>query len=143
MFKKLSTPQHSGDTTLIAAECQINGSISINGNARIDGNIEGTIQATGDLMIGATAYLKADIEAATVCIAGEVHGNIKTTDLLELNSTARLYGDISTRQFKVDQGAQFTGRSQLLEEPAPPLIVHETGKESRPAKESKKASSRA
>lgn len=143
MFKKLSIPHPGGDTTLIAAECQINGTISINGNARIDGSIEGTIQVTGDLMIGATARLKADIEAATVSIAGEVHGNIKATDLLELCATARLCGDISTRQFKVDQGARFTGRSQLLEEPAPPLIVHETGKESRPAKEGKKASSRA
>ena len=143
MFKKLSTSQASGDTTLIAADCQIVGSITINGNARIDGKIEGSVQATGDLIIGTSAFLKADIEANTVSIAGEVHGNIKTTDLLELNASARLYGDICTRQFKVEQGAQFTGKSQILEEANPPLMIHENSKEPRPAKESKKASSHA
>ncbi len=142
MFKKLSNSQSSGDTTLIAAECQITGSLIINGNARIDGKIEGTIQATGDLIIGTSAYLKADIEANTVSIAGEVHGNIKTSDLLELNATARLFGDISTRQFKVEQGARFTGMSKLFEETAPPLIVHESNKEPRSMKESKQVSTR-
>ncbi|KGK88716.1 cell shape determination protein CcmA [Desulfosporosinus sp. HMP52] len=140
MFKKLSPSHSSGDTTLIAAECQIIGSIKINGNARIDGKIEGTVQSTGDLVIGPSAYLTADIEANTVSIAGEVHGNIKTTDLLELNSTARLFGDISTRQFKVDQGARFTGMSQLLDEATPPVISHENSKESSSAKETTRVS---
>lgn len=142
MFKKFSTSQSSGDTTLISAECQITGSITINGNARIDGKIEGSVHATGDLIIGTSAFLKADIEANTVSIAGEVRGNIKTTDLLELNATARLFGDICTRQFKVEQGAQFTGTSQLLEETTPPLIVHENSKEPRSAKEMKRVSTR-
>jgi len=143
MFKKLSHSQSSGDTTLIAAECQITGSIIINGNARIDGKIEGNLKATGDLIIGTSAYLKADIEANTVSIAGEVHGNIRTTDLLELNATARLFGDICTRQFKVEQGAQFSGMSRLLEETTSPLIVHENSKEPHSAKETKRISTRA
>ncbi|SDG70562.1 bactofilin family protein [Desulfosporosinus hippei] len=140
MFKKISPSHSSGDTTLIAAECQITGSIKINGNARIDGKIEGTVQSTGDLVIGPSAFLTADIEANTVSIAGEVHGNIKTTDLLELNSTARLFGDISTRQFKVEQGARFTGMSQLLDETTPPAISHENSKDSSPAKETTRVS---
>jgi len=142
VFKKFSSSQVSGDTTLISAECQITGSIIINGNARIDGKIEGNIHVTGDLIIGSSACLKADIEAKTVSIAGEVRGNIKTTDLLELNDTARLLGDICTRQFKVEQGAQFTGTSQILDETTPHLIVHENSQEASSVKESKRASSR-
>jgi len=139
MFKKLSSSHSIGDTTLIAEECQITGSIIISGNARIDGKIEGSVQATGDLIIGTTAYLKADIEANTLIIAGEVHGNIKTTDLLELNSTARLFGDICTRQFKVEQGAKFTGMSQLFEE-ATSMAIQENNKENRSSKETKRIS---
>ena len=143
MFKKFSPSQSSGDTTFISAECQITGSITINGNARIDGKIEGSVHVTGDLIIGASAFLKADIEANTVSIAGEVRGNIKTTDLLELNDTARLFGDICTRQFKVEQGAHFTGTSQLLEETTPLLIIHENSKEPRSVKETKRVSTHA
>ncbi|MCO5388719.1 polymer-forming cytoskeletal protein [Desulfosporosinus sp.] len=58
MFKKLSNSQSNGDVTLIASECQITGSIIINGNARIDGKVEGSVQATGDLIIGNSAYLE-------------------------------------------------------------------------------------
>ena len=143
MFKKLSNSQSSGETTLIAAECQITGSIKINGNARIDGKIEGSVHATGDLVIGTSAFLKADIEANTVNIAGEVHGNIKTTDLLELSATARLLGDICTRQLKIEQGAHFTGKSQLLEETTSPLIILENSKAPGSVNETKRVSTRA
>ncbi len=140
MFNKSSKSQmNSGDTTFIAAECQITGSITIQGNARIDGKIEGTIQVTGDLVVGASAFLKADIEANTVSIAGEVRGNIKTTDLLELNATARVVGDICTRQFKVEQGAHFTGSSQLFEETPTPLTLTEHSKEPNAFKDKKLA----
>lgn len=142
MFKKFTTSHSNGDTTFISAECQITGSITINGNARIDGKIEGSVLATGDLVIGASAFLKADIEANTVSIAGEVRGNIKAMDLLELNATAQLFGDIFTRQFKVEQGAHFTGTSQLLEETTPSLIVHENSKVARSAKDMKRLSTR-
>lgn len=123
MFKKSSTHSHRGDYTFIAAECQITGSITINGNARFDGKLEGNILATGNLIVGPSANLIADIEANTVSIAGDVHGNIKTAELLELHATARLFGDICTREFMVEQGARFIGSSQILEETAP-LIVH-------------------
>lgn len=136
MFKKSSTRSHGGDNTFFAAECNITGSITINGNARIDGKLEGSILATGDLIVGPSANLKAEIEANTVCIAGEVHGNIKTTELLELNATARLFGDICTREFKVEQGARFIGTSQILEDKTP-LIVHERNKEPHSAQDTK------
>ena len=142
MFKRpsINSLNSGGDTTFIAADCQITGSISIKGNARIDGKIEGNVQVTGDLVIGASAFLKANIEASTVNLAGEVSGNIKATSLLELNATARLVGDICTRQFKVEQGAHFTGSSQLLEEAIAPLTLTENNKELYPLKEKKLAS---
>jgi cytoskeletal protein CcmA (bactofilin family) len=35
--------------------------------------------------------------------------------LLELSSTARLYGDIHTKELKIDQGARFIGKSTFEE----------------------------
>ena len=67
-------------------------------------------------------------------------GNIKASSLLELNASARLVGDICTRQFKVEQGAHFTGLSQLLEEAITPLTSTENSKELYPIKGKKLAS---
>lgn len=105
----------SSNVTYIADDCEIKGSIDSKGNARIDGKVEGTIRISGDLVIGQSAILQANIEAQTISIAGEVRGNVKAKDLLELASTSRLYGDINTKQLKIDQGARFVGNSNYEE----------------------------
>lgn len=103
------------NVTYIAEDCEIKGSIVTKGNARIDGRVEGTINISGDLVIGQNAVLQADIESHTISIAGEVRGNITAKDLLELSSTARLFGDIKTKLLKIDQGARFVGNSNFEE----------------------------
>lgn len=113
-----STPFPSGtpEMTYIAADCEFSGNLMIKGNARIDGQIEGTVGVSGDLVVGPSALLKANIQAASISVAGEVRGDITAKEKLELSSSARLYGDIYTQQLKVDQGAKFIGTSRLLEE---------------------------
>lgn len=107
----IKTVSSSSNLTYLAEDCEIKGSIISGGNARIDGKIEGTVNIIGDLAIGQNAVLRANIEAHTISLAGEVHGNIKAKELLELNSSSRLYGDINTKQLKIDQGARFIGSS--------------------------------
>jgi len=101
--------------TYLAQDCEIKGSFIVKGDARIDGKVEGTVMVAGDLVVGQTAFLKANIESQSISIAGEVHGNIQASEILELGPTSRLYGDINTRQLKIDQGARFIGTSTLDE----------------------------
>lgn len=110
-----SSSSSSSNVTYIAEDCEIKGSIDSKGNARIDGKVEGTIRIAGDLVIGQSAVLQANIEAQTISVAGEVRGNVKAKDLLELASSSRLYGDINTKQLKIDQGARFVGSSNYEE----------------------------
>ncbi len=105
----------SSNVTYIAEDCEIKGSVESHGNARIDGKVEGSISIAGDLVIGQSAILQANVEAQTISIAGEVRGNVKAKDLLELASSSRLYGDINTKQLKIDQGARFVGSSNYEE----------------------------
>lgn len=116
--KKPSIPFQSGtpEVTYIAADCEISGKVTLKGNARIDGKVEGTISISGDLIIGTSAVLKAAIEANTVSVSGEVRGDITAKDKLELSSSARLHGDIYTQQLKIDSGAHFIGTSRMLED---------------------------
>lgn len=106
----------AGETTYIAADCEFIGNITLKGNARIDGRIDGSITLTGDLVIGPSAVIKASIQADTISISGEVRGDIIARVGLELCSSACLYGNISAQQLKIDQGAQFIGTSRLLGE---------------------------
>ncbi|HHV63970.1 MAG TPA: polymer-forming cytoskeletal protein [Peptococcaceae bacterium] len=112
---KIANSNSNSNVTYLAADCEVKGSFISNGNARIDGKVEGTVSVAGDLAIGQSAVLNANIDAQTISLAGEVRGNIKAKDLLELSSTARLYGDINIRQLKIDQGARFVGTSTFAE----------------------------
>ncbi|NBJ14933.1 MAG: polymer-forming cytoskeletal protein [Dehalobacter sp. 4CP] len=100
--------------TYIAEDCELKGSLVSSGNIRIDGKLEGTVEVGGDLIIGQSASVKANISAATATITGVVCGNIKVEDLLELSPTSRLYGDITAKQLKIDQGAIFIGTSSTV-----------------------------
>lgn len=112
---KLNSKNSNLNITVLAEDCEFKGSITSKGSTRIDGKVEGSISVGSDLIIGASANLKADIEALNVSIAGEVQGNIKASELLELSSTARLTGDVTAKSLKIEEGARFNGRSTILE----------------------------
>jgi len=99
----------------LAEDCKIIGSINSNGNITVDGQVEGTIQSKGDIVIGKTAKVKADIQAKNVSVKGEVHGNISVQNLLEINLTGVVYGDIKTKLVKIEQGAKFIGKSTHID----------------------------
>ncbi|HHY26377.1 MAG TPA: polymer-forming cytoskeletal protein [Desulfitobacterium dehalogenans] len=106
----------SSETTYIAADAEFNGKLTLKGNARIDGKIDGHIILSGDLIIGPSAVIDANIKASAISISGEVRGDIVAQETLELCSSARMKGNIFSKQLKIDQGAQFIGTSRLLED---------------------------
>lgn len=106
----------AGETTYIAADAEFNGKLTLKGSARIDGKLEGQIILSGDLMVGPSAVINANIKANSISISGEVRGDVITQETLELCSTARLNGNIFSKQLKIDQGAQFVGTSRRLDD---------------------------
>ncbi|MGE4273840.1 MAG: polymer-forming cytoskeletal protein [Desulfitobacterium sp.] len=106
----------SGETTYIAGDAEFNGKLSLKGNARIDGKVDGQIVISGDLIVGPSAVIKANIKANSVSLSGEIRGDVVTQETFELCSTARMKGNIFSKQLKIDQGAQFIGTSCLLED---------------------------
>lgn len=106
----------SGETTYIAADAEFNGKLTLKGNARIDGKIEGQLVLDGDLIVGPSAMIHANIKANAISVSGEIRGDIVAQETLELCSTAKMRGNLFSKQLKIDQGAQFIGTSRLLED---------------------------
>ncbi|MEM5817380.1 MAG: polymer-forming cytoskeletal protein, partial [Desulfitobacterium hafniense] len=77
---------NSGETTYIAADAEFNGKLTLKGSARIDGKIQGHIALNGDLIIGPSAVIDANIQAGAISISGEVRGDIVAQESLELCS---------------------------------------------------------
>ena len=99
--------------TIIGKETQIKGTVAAGGTVRIDGKLEGEVNAKGDVIVGETGEVRAQLKARNATVAGVVYGDMDVVDKLELAATARLYGDIKTGTLIIGEGAVFKGACEM------------------------------
>lgn len=110
----VSTPRLPvGFDTVLGAGTVLKGDLKCQGNIRLDGTFEGTLQIEGNVLVGETAKITADINAKNVSIAGAVRGNVggKKVQLLR---TARVWGDISATAISTEEGAFIDGKIAMV-----------------------------
>lgn len=116
MLGRKSLPAMDKVDTILGKDSEFKGTLHSDGVLRVDGKFEGEIHHRGDLVIGDTAVVVANLKARHVTVAGEVRGNIHAEGRLELATTARVYGDISMGNLVVADGAIFHGKSEMRED---------------------------
>lgn len=85
-------------------------------NLRINGKFEGTLETKGNLTIGPTAQVNANITGENIIVAGKVKGKIIARERLTLLPSAILEGDISPAKLNVAEGAVFEGKCKMLQD---------------------------
>ena len=102
-----------GTTSILSKEVKIEGDIQGNENLQIEGKLKGSVKLTGDIYIGPTGIVEADIEAENVVIQGEIHGNVTARKQLQIQSSGKLLGDCTAQSIDIKEGALFEGRSTM------------------------------
>lgn len=87
----------------------VKGAIESSGGLRIDGRLEGEIEATGKLVIGEKGEVDGKITCKDAEVEGSIKGSINSSGLLYLKSTAQVEGEIYAHQVKTDPGAIVNG----------------------------------
>ncbi len=103
--------------SLVGTESTFRGDISTKGTIRIDGAVEGSIEADW-VVLGEKANVKGDISARGVVIGGRVEGNLRVAEICEIKNKGEIYGEISTPKLTVAEGAVFDGKSAMKKEEA-------------------------
>ncbi len=119
MFKRQG-PSFDKVDTIIGKGTEFKGTISSAGVVRIDGRVEGEILHRGDLIVGETGTVVANIKARHVTVAGEVRGNVEAEGKLEIVPTGRLFGDVKVAGLVIADGAVFRGASEMRAPERPP-----------------------
>jgi cytoskeletal protein CcmA (bactofilin family) len=101
------------------------GELKCDGGVRIDGVVEGNVETMGNVIVGETAKVVANIVGRNISISGAVKGNITASGRLEILSTGLVWGDIDVASFLIDEGGVFSGRSEMPVEFEPLLIAGE------------------
>jgi len=87
----------------------VKGDIHVNGDFRIDGTLNGTIQCKGKVVVGPTGRIDGEIQCQNADFSGEVTAIVKVSELLTLKESARFSGDITTGKLAIEPGAKFSG----------------------------------
>jgi excisionase family DNA binding protein len=85
-------------------------------NLRINGRFEGTLETKGNLTVGQTAMVIADIAGDNIIIGGRVKGKVTAKERLTLLPSAVVEGDIYPAKLNVAEGAIFEGRCVMLQD---------------------------
>jgi len=105
--------QPIGFESVLGAGADLEGRLSSKGNMRIDGTFTGTLEIEGNILVGETAIINADIEARNISIAGAVRGNV-TGNKVQLLRTGRIWGDIRATALTTEEGAFIDGRITMV-----------------------------
>lgn len=92
---------------------RVEGKLSFEGGVRIDGHIEGEINAQETVLIGETAELNAQIHASAVVVHGRVNGDITARKRVELRAPAKVVGNLTTPSLVVHEGVVFEGHCNM------------------------------
>lgn len=92
---------------------RIDGKLTFEGSVRIDGNINGEINAKETVVIGDSAVVTAQIQANVIIIHGKVSGDVTARKRIELRAPARLTGNINTPSLVIHEGVAFEGHCTM------------------------------
>lgn len=85
----------------------------------IEGRIEGKIAIKqGNVTVGERGRVEADIEAASIQVAGFVKGNLTGADRVVLLESGRVEGNITARSVSLENGCHFKGSIDMQSDSA-------------------------
>ncbi|WP_113673309.1 bactofilin family protein [Vallitalea guaymasensis] len=114
MIKQKKKATYDKPSTIIGKDTTLETSILKSKNSvQINGKYYGDMEVEASVAIGETGYIKGNIEADFLLVAGKIEGNIKIAGQLHLTKTAKITGDINTVSIIIDEGAQIDGNCSM------------------------------
>lgn len=120
MFASQGTPE-AGPTerlTILAAGLKVTGDLETDGVIKIEGTVEGTVRAQGQVLVARGGVVHGDIHTRGAVIGGRVLGSLVADERVEVQAGALIEGDLSTPRLIVQEGGDVNGRVMMGPSPA-------------------------
>jgi len=102
-----------GETTFLGKDVVFEGILTMEGDVRLDGRLEGELYTTGTLTVGEEAVVKGNVKAGILITSGKINGNVIASEKIKILKPAILIGDIRTPAISIEGGAHFHGLSDM------------------------------
>jgi len=90
------------------------GTLTVTGTFRIDGNVKGNVISEQTLILGENAKVEGQIEGNRVVIAGRYDGVIFAKGRVEIQPKGVVTGEVHSPCLVIDPGGIFDGRCHML-----------------------------
>jgi cytoskeletal protein CcmA (bactofilin family) len=118
-FKKENGSRKEGKMSNLTSGSEMEGTIKFSDVMRIDGKFDGElITDNGELVVGKTGSVKANVKVRSAVIEGRMDGDIKASDKVELKQKAQLYGNLQAKTLVLEEGVVFVGQCNVNPEGA-------------------------
>lgn len=101
------------DFTFLGRDVVFKGILTLEGNVRVDGRLEGELHSTGTLTVGEHAVIRGNITAGTLITSGKINGNVVASERIKILKPGIVIGDIRTPAISIEAGALFHGLSDM------------------------------
>lgn len=96
--------------SVIGQGTSIRGNVSGDGDLQVAGQIEGTVNVSGELTVESSAAITGDTTAARVVARGVITGDIRAADAIIVEGGAKILGDLCAPRIAIEEGAMVRGR---------------------------------
>ncbi|WP_298826692.1 polymer-forming cytoskeletal protein [uncultured Capnocytophaga sp.] len=105
--KTMAVDNSVAGSNRIVAGTKIKGEVNSGSDFRIDGEIEGTIQTSGRLVVGRTGLIKGNVVCTNADVEGTITGTLVVKNTLSLKATAVIEGEVQADKLAIEPGAVF------------------------------------
>jgi cytoskeletal protein CcmA (bactofilin family) len=110
--------QPAGGLSIIAVGMTVRGDLESNGTVKVEGTVEGHVQAKNQVLVAKGGVVDGDIDAREAVVGGQANGAIRALERVEIQSGATVNGDITTRRISVAEGGLLNGLIRMGEQGA-------------------------
>lgn len=97
----------------LGAGTKINGKLHFEGQATIDGEVEGEIIAQAHITVGQQAVVKGKVTAQSILVQGKVMADVVAEKKLEIQPPGSVVGDVTTQSLVIGDGAVLEGHISM------------------------------
>ncbi|HET7754392.1 MAG TPA: polymer-forming cytoskeletal protein [Anaeromyxobacteraceae bacterium] len=98
-----------GAQTVIGTGFVVDGEITGSENVVVHGTVKGRVTLREALVVDAGGVVEADVETATLEVAGQLTGNVSASERVELKAESQVTGDIRAPRILISDGALYRG----------------------------------
>jgi cytoskeletal protein CcmA (bactofilin family) len=125
----------SSTTTVIAANCRVDGKFDIDGGLHVDGNLSGHIECSGTVTIGQSGQVDGEINSNKLLISGLFSG-ICRAENIQILAGGKLEGTLYTSHLVIEPGGNFLGDSHDFSDKKAGLELVHNSEQSKSAEQS-------